>query len=320
MIKWAEECLLSKGYTINGSSELVLTTPWSNVIRFSTSKGYIYLKQMPQAISEEPKIFQILTEQCQANVPFVVAINDDHHCFLMKDAGQNLRQYLKTDFQPNLLCQAIKQYGSIQRSTENLIESFLALDVPDWRLDKLPSLYNHIINQDELLKGDGLTDKELQILHNLSPQFLAQCELLSQYQIPETLAIYDINTNNVLIDITTKKMNFIDWGEAVITHPFFSLHTYLQQATIHHSVKEFDQTYQQLHEACIENWLGLVTKNQLSEAFVLAKNFWPIYSVLSMYRLINIIGLQAFKSFYANRPNRIANFFKEYILSVEQHK
>lgn len=275
---------------------------------------------MPQAISEEPKIFQILTEQCQANVPFVVAINDDHHCFLMKDAGQNLRQYLKTDFQPNLLCQAIKQYGSIQRSTENLIESFLALDVPDWRLDKLPSLYNHIINQDELLKGDGLTDKELQILHNLSPQFLAQCELLSQYQIPETLAIYDINTNNVLIDITTKKMNFIDWGEAVITHPFFSLHTYLQQATIHHSVKEFDQTYQQLHEACIENWLGLVTKNQLSEAFVLAKNFWPIYSVLSMYRLINIIGLQAFKSFYANRPNRIANFFKEYILSVEQHK
>ena len=41
--------------------------------------------------------------------------------------------------------------------------------------------------------------------------------------------------------------------------------------------------------------------------------FWPIYSVLSMYRLINIIGLQAFKTFYANRPNRLAGFLREHI-------
>jgi hypothetical protein len=35
--------------------------------------------------------------------------------------------------------------------------------------------------------------------------------------------------------------------------------------------------------------------------------------VLSSYRLINIIGLEAFKSFYANRPNRLTNFLKEHI-------
>lgn len=313
ILEWGTDYLSSKGYLIQGSHTIVVATPWSNVIRFSTSKGYIYLKQTPPAISTEPKIIQVLADRFQANVPFVIAINNDLHCFLMKDAGQSLREYLKTDFQKNLLCQAIKQYASIQRSTENHFESFFPLGVPDWRLDKLPLLYDQIINQVDLLQEDGLSDKELRILHDLSPKFSAQCELLSQYQIPETLAIYDINTNNVLIDPNTKKMIVIDLGEAVITHPFFSLHTYLNQATIHHSVKELDQTYCQLQEACLENWLGVTTKNQLVEAFLLAKKFWPIYSVLSIYRLINIIGIQAFKSFYVNRPHRMTNFFKEYI-------
>lgn len=317
ILEWGTDYLISKGYFIQEPHTIVVATPWSNVIRFSTSKGFIYLKQVPLAISTEPKIIEFLADRFQANVPFVIATNNDLHCFLMKDAGQSLREYLKTDFQPNLLCQAIVQYASLQRSTEAHIESFFPLGVPDWRVDKLPFLYDQIINQIDLLKEDGLTDKELQILHDLKPKFSAQCELLSEYQIPETLSIYDINTNNVLIDPNTKKMVVIDLGEAVITHPFFSLNTYLYQATIHHSVNESDPIYYQIQEACLENWSGRMTKNQLLEAFLLAKKFWPVYSVFSMFRLINIIGIQAFKSFYANRPHRITNFFKEYIQSVE---
>jgi hypothetical protein len=108
-------------------------------------------------------------------------------------------------------------------------------------------------------------------------------------------------------------MTFIDWGEAVITHPFFSLQTYLYQATVHHAVKEGDAYYRQLLEACIENWVDLGTKEALAEAFKLATKFWPIYSVLSIYRLINIIGFDAFQAFYVNRPHRIRNALREYI-------
>jgi hypothetical protein len=233
----------------------------------------------------------------------------------MKNAGQTLRAYLKKDFQPNLLCKAVKAYGAIQRSTENRIEPFLEQGVPDWRVNKLPHLYDDIIRQEELLIGDGLTGKELQTLHDLSPQFSAQCERLAQYQIPETIAIPDINTNNVLIEPSTNKMTCIDWGESAFTHPFFSIHNYLKQAIIHHPVKESDEIYNQLQEACLENWSVAMSKNQLLEAFNLAKMFYPIYSALGIYRLINAIGLEPFNSFYANRPHRIANYFKEYIQS-----
>lgn len=315
ILKWAIDCLISKGYSLQHSPEIVVETPWSNVIRFTTPKGDIYLKQTPPSVSLEPKIMQLLADQFHASVPMVIGINVDLHCFLMKDAGQTLRAYLKTEFRPDLLCQAIREFITIQRETENQLKSFLTLGVPDWRLDKFPQLYNQVIQQEEFLKADGMTDKELQILRDSSSQILEQCELLSQYQIPETLVQSDFHSNNILFDPNTQKMTFIDLGETVITHPFFSLHTFLRQAIIHHGVKELDQTYRQLQDACFENWVE-ISKKQLLEGFGLAKKLWPIYSALGAYRLMSGVDLQAFKSYYAHRPHRLVGYFREYIFPI----
>ncbi len=171
IVKWATDYLISKGYSLHHLPEIVVETPWSNVIRFSTSNGDIYLKQTPPSISLEPNIMQLLAAQFHANVPDVIAINADLHCFLMKDAGQTLRGSLKNKFQPDLLCRALNEFITIQRATENQIDSFLKLGVPDWRLDKFPKLYNHIIKQEEFLKADGMIDKELQILRDFAPKF-----------------------------------------------------------------------------------------------------------------------------------------------------
>lgn len=317
IFKWATDCLISKGYSPQHSPEIIFETPWSTVIRFSTAKEDIYLKQTPPSISLEPKIIQLLANQVCACVPHVIAINDDLHCFLMKDAGITLRKYLKTNFQQDLLYEAIKFFTAIQRATENHIDSFLAFGVPDWRLDKLPKLYDQIINQTEFLKAEGMRDKELRVLRDLKHKITEQCAFLSQYQIPETLVQPDFNTNNILYDPVSRKMTLIDLGEIAITHPFFSLHNYLLQATIHHGVKEFDQIYNQLQNTCFENWLKLTTKNQLLEAFMLTKKLWPIYSVLAGYRLMMSVDQQALKSFYVNRPNQIAGHFREYVAQCE---
>lgn len=237
IIKWATECLISKGYSIQHPTEIVLETPWSTVLRFLTPKGDVYLKQPAPTLFLEANITQLLADRFNASVPIVIATNNDLHCFLMKDAGQNLRQYLKTEFQPLLLCQAIKEYTTIQRSTENNIEEFLDLGVPDWRLNKLPKLFDQIIQETEFLKENDITDNELTLLRNLSPKFLEQCESLSQYQIPDTLVQPDFNTNNILFNPNTKKITCIDLGEIAIAHPFFSLHNFLLQATIHEGIK-----------------------------------------------------------------------------------
>ncbi|MHB1948206.1 MAG: phosphotransferase [Gammaproteobacteria bacterium] len=317
ILKWGTDCLVANGYSIEHSPEILLSTPWSTVIRFSTSTGNIYLKETAPSISLEPHIFRLLSEQFHASVPIVIAINDNLNCFLTKDAGKSLRETLKTEFKPELLYQAIKQYAALQRSIEDHIETFLKLGVPDWRLNKLPILYKQMIEQADFLKAEGITEKELIKLHDLSPQFSSQCALLSSYEIPQTMGLHDFHDNNILIDATTKKITFIDLGEIAIIHPFFSLYTCLRQSIKHHGVKEDDQTYQKLQDACFENWLGAKTRNQLLELFILVKQLWPIYSALDCYRLMMSVDLQVYKSYYANRPSLLATYLREYMMLLQ---
>jgi hypothetical protein len=99
LFKWGTDCLVSNGYSIEHSPEIVLSTPWSNVLRFATPTENFYLKQTPLSLflSNEPKIIQLLSSQFHASVPAVIEINNDLNCFLMRDAGISLRQALKAN-------------------------------------------------------------------------------------------------------------------------------------------------------------------------------------------------------------------------------
>lgn len=315
LLKWGTDCLVSNGYVILRPPEIMLSTPWSHVISFVTSTGNFYLKQTPSSLflSNEPKIIQLLSAQLNANVPVVIEINEDLHCFLMKDAGISLRETLKTNFRVELLIQAIIQYGAIQRETKDYIATYLKLGIPDWRLKKLPFLYNQMIQQTAFLKAEGLTGKELQTLRVLSSQFSAQCKLLSGYGIPETIGYHDFHDKNILIDPNTERMTFVDWGETAIIHPFFSLYTCIEQSITHHGVKEGDQIYQQLQDACIKNWRELATPKRLLEAFALAKKVRQIWNILASYQFMLSVDLQAYKAYYPNRPSPIADGFREYL-------
>src|SRR3990167_3526417 len=142
MIDWALEMLLSRGYNIkNHEPECVQKTPWSFVVRFLTSDGYVYLKKTPVELTLEPSITKILHDQFYASVPVIITENKTLHCFLMKDAGNSLRDYLKCNFQTALLFQAIKKYTKIQCAVKDNVKLFIDLGVPDWRLKKLPDLY-----------------------------------------------------------------------------------------------------------------------------------------------------------------------------------
>lgn len=299
LINWGNDILVFKGHNLTAAPETVLLTPWSTVIRFNTFAGDFYLKQTPPDIflSSEPYVIKILAEQFRANVPDVVAINNDLHCFIMQDAGKSLRLVLKEKFDLDLLCQAIKQFSAIMRSTETHIDIFLKLGVPDWRLNNLPVLYQKIINQEDFLNLCGLEDQEVQILHKKLPEIFEQCKLLVSYGIPETLGYHDFHDKNILFDSNTKKMTFSDFGETAIINPFLSLYNCVQQAITHHGVKEDDQAYRAIQAASFENWPGF-TKEQTHEIFLLVKCLHPIYSVLACYKFMTCLDLEAYKAHY----------------------
>jgi hypothetical protein len=244
------------------------------------------------------------------------------NCFLMKDYGNPLRESLKKNFQPTLLCEGIKKYTDIQRAVENDTGTFFELGVPDWRLEKLPNLYKELIGEDNeknLLKQDGITAVELKILHELYPVFVAMCKLLSRYKIPETLDHCDFHDNNMLVEDNTKVLTIIDWGESVISHPFFPLISFISTAASRYKIQETDALFIKLKEVCFKNWLSDLAENKLLEAMRLAKKLWPIYSAWGYYRLIISSNMNTdaseLKSYFNTGRNtgRLARYFKEFI-------
>ena len=313
-LKWAIDYLTSQGFTLQDSPEIVVQAPWSIVTRMSTSTEDFYLKQTPPLLFLEPRIMHLLRDGMQESVPIVIGSNDDLCCFLMKDGGLTLRNHLKSNYQPELLCQAISQFTAMQRAKENHLNSFFDLGVPDWRLNQFPDLYRQLISQTEFLKAEGLKNQELKKLHDLIPTVSKQCEKISRYQLQATLVQPDFNTNNILLNPNTQKMTCIDLGEIVITHPFFSLHNFIIQATRHHGVKEGSPTHDQLLQACWENWLNIATKNQLLEVYSLVKEIWPIYCAFGLYRLMISVDRNALKSYHTN--NSLCGYLRAYMARV----
>ena len=286
VIQWAYQSLASHGYTvISDTHEHVLATPWSSLVRFATSQGYVYLKQTPASLDLEAPIIHILRKEFQASVPIIITHNTESHCFLMQDAGCSLREVLKRQFDTDLFCKAIDQFTSLQLSITNKVDVLLNLGVPDWRLDKLPYLYHSLLEEKEMLIEDGLSEEEVKQLRAMLPTVAHLCKKLAHYSVQATMVQPDFNDNNTLIEERTQRITLIDLGEIVISHPFFSLVNCLHQIKIHHGLTEKDEAYRLIKNACLKNYMAFGPKEQIGEAFEIAQRLWLIYWSLANYRL-----------------------------------
>jgi len=287
IIQWGYRYLSSHGYTLKSKlPEHVQNTPWSYVVRFATTDGYIYLKHTPELLALEAPITRILHDQFHASVPEVIAHSAALNCFLMNDAGRSLREILKKKFNTALLCNAIDQFIAIQLAVADEINIFLDIGVPDWRLDKLPDLYKQLLLQKDILIADGLSEIDISELEVLLPKLTDLCKKLANYAIKETIVQCDFHDNNILINEISQVITLIDLGEIVISHPFFSLVGCLRQATFHHALIVGDEAYLRLRDTGLKHYRAFESKQHVLEAFTIAHKVWFIYEALAQYRLM----------------------------------
>ncbi len=320
VIQWACKQLLSHGYTFKSNTpEKVQHTPWSYVIRFETSSGYIYLKHTPELISLEASIIQILHDQLHAAVPTIIARNAKLNCFLMKDAGKTLRSILKQQFDATLLCKTIDQFTSLQIAVADHVDFFINIGVPDWRLNKIPNLYKEIISQKDFLMADGLSAMEVCELERLFPKVANLCQKLSGYSIKQTIVQPDFNDNNTLIDDKTQDITFIDLGEIAISHPFFSLINCLHVIKKHHGLTDKDESYLKIKDSCLKNYMSFESKENVRDAFATAQLLSFVYVLLAYYRLMQACGKE---KLMAVQHGKLSASLKKFIAAcakVDEH-
>lgn len=285
-LQWAEQYLSEKAGLRVLERQSIVETPWSVVYRIKTAQYVVYLKQVPEMLFVEPDILTFFHHNGCNHIPRIIAINSELHCFLTEACGDiALRELFKGKVNVSLLKVGVDIYTNMQRSLENKTQPLLALGIPDWRLDKFPSLYYRLISQDHLLLNDGLTEEEIERLQELYPICQHLCEELSKHDIPETISHSDFQENNMLLDEKTGSISIIDWGETVIAHPFFSLNGCLWNLTYFNEFKSTDATYKQLKTFCVTSWLNVCDEKTLFELFEIARQLLGIYAAIEYERL-----------------------------------
>jgi len=87
-IQWAIGVLNSKNFKLFSIiPEVIQETPWSQVYRFNTNQGYIFLKKVPEKLAIEAQIIDILYKKFHAPVPHIISKYTKIH--LVKCATKN---------------------------------------------------------------------------------------------------------------------------------------------------------------------------------------------------------------------------------------
>src|SRR5579872_2677431 len=122
-IEWAMKTL--KQSVLNTS--VIVETHWSIVVKISTSNGSIYLKQTPPDLFIEASVLKRCRETCGiTDIPELIAVNNNLHCFLMKECGDaTLRILFDGKLNVDLLVQGLEVYKNMQHATAKHIDAFL---------------------------------------------------------------------------------------------------------------------------------------------------------------------------------------------------
>lgn len=308
-LEWAQNFLENRGCYLKSPAVPVRLMPWSKVYQLETNVGHIYLKQMAPPFANEAQLLLGLGCRFPERVPEIVGHNDDLLCFLMFDAGSPLRLVLRGNYDRSLPIAVLSTYAAMQQTSVAEVSDFLSASVPDWRLDRLPFLYEELLAASQFLKKDGLTDTELQALVQTKERVFELCNQLSTYPISETIEHGDFHDNNVLINEAGAWV-INDWGDAVISHPFFSMISFLRSAGIHHQIHSGSQRYLDLRDAYLKPWQSMVPKTILLEALELAEKLNPIKFSLSFYRISQCPGMESMGEY----RGKIAQALREFLI------
>lgn len=278
---WIERELHRQGIKRIGSIEQPHIRHWSTVLRVPTIIGNIYFKAVIPNLAYEAGLTQTLSHWYPDSVPQILAANREQGWLLMSDGGMRLRESLKTENDIQCWVDFLPIYAQLQKQSVQHLDELLELGVPDRRLVTLPTKFQELLTNTELLglnRPDGLSSDEYQRLQDSANKVAKLCEQLATFRVPKTLHHGDLHDGNVFI--RDERYWFFDWGDSSIAHLFFILHS------IYFSLKqrfELDSSsfwFKQIRGFYLESWTEYDTKEKLEAAFDLAHQLSPIPSAL----------------------------------------
>jgi Ser/Thr protein kinase RdoA (MazF antagonist) len=123
---------------------------------------------------------------------------------LTRDAGTQIAE------NDPLWPEVMRLYAELQQGEVARADEHVAAGVPDLRLARLPERYAELLEE--------VADERLR---RFEPRFAELCAELASRGVPETIQHDDLHQFNVYV--RDGRPRILDWGEASVAHPYFSL-------------------------------------------------------------------------------------------------
>lgn len=213
---WIDEQVDRLGLVRAGEIEQPHVYPWSTVLRVPTTQGDVWFKANADELQFEAAVVSMLATRAPERVPPLLAADLDRGWMLMADAGRRLREVVAEERSLHRWLDVLPATARIQIAMEPDVDSLLALGVPDMRLATLPDGYACLM---DTLQAEA----RFRAAH---ARVVELCEELATFGITETLQHDDLHDGQVFV--RDGRHLIMDWGDACISHPFFTLSVTLE--------------------------------------------------------------------------------------------
>ncbi len=283
LVSWAASCLEDD----IKSAEEIVSTAYSLVLKLKTANGVYYLKRVPQALFIEATTLDLLARACNVDAaPRLIAQNPALRSFITNSCGdETLRTFFKGGLDRELLRTGVACYMHIQSATAPHVQQFLDAGAPDWRLDKLPQLYDAMLDDTDFVRFLELAVADILGLRRRGDALARLCRELAAYKIPDTVNHCDFQDNNILIDHASAHMTIIDWGEIYVGNPLLSRHHCLMSASYVYKLDKANDDFRFLEKHFLD-----VPEKDFVHIRAILDQLYPLHYTLVWQQLVNATG------------------------------
>jgi Phosphotransferase enzyme family len=208
---------------VTGEIEQPHVRPWSTVLRVPTADGCVWFKANGAAEWHEAALVQVLARERPDAVPPLLAVDVERGWMVMADAGERLREVVARERSLARWLDILPLYASVQVDLARRAQDLVDAGVPDLRLALLPAKFGAFLDEvGDQLDDDGLVAR----LRQRVGWVREACAELASYGIAETVEHNDLHDGQVFL--RDGRYALMDWGDACVSHPFFSLSVTLQ--------------------------------------------------------------------------------------------
>jgi hypothetical protein len=205
---------------------------------------------------------------------------------LVADGGTKLRDARSGDGLLAAWAEILPRCADLQRTLAPQVDAILATGTPDHGSSLLIAGLRGAIEEEPALYGarDGrLTVSEREALERLVPSVERHCRELASFGIADTVQHDDLHDGNVLM--RDGRAVIFDWGDACVSHPFFTLTVTLRVVAFRAGLDEWSPALERLRDAYLEPWRDLASRPELVRAAELARRLGQVSRVLCWHRV-----------------------------------